>query len=46
MSATAEAPAIDWAIDSETSVETVIRDPAGDVVARTRTTIKSGQAST
>jgi acyl-coenzyme A thioesterase PaaI-like protein len=45
LTAAAEAPVIDWTVDGETTVETVIRDPAGDVVARTRTTIKSGRAS-
>lgn len=42
--ATATAPVIDWSTDHETSVETLIRDPSGDVVARVETTIKSGPA--
>lgn len=42
--ATASAPEIDWTRDAETSVETVIRDPSSDLVARVQTTIKSGTA--
>ena len=42
--ASAEAPEISWDHDGETTVETVIRDPASDIVARVHTTIKHGPA--
>jgi acyl-coenzyme A thioesterase PaaI-like protein len=44
LTAIAVAPAIDWVTDGQSLIETVIRDPSGDVVARVRTTIKSGPA--
>lgn len=40
VTAIAEAPVVDWDIPNEATVEAVIRDTAGDVVAKVRCTIK------
>ena len=42
--ASASAPEIAWERDGEITVETIIRDPSSDVVARVHTTIKHGPA--